>query len=196
MPLELETPQSQNPRDHIVNTSLEIFYRDGIRGTDLNQIIEGAGISKLSFYQSFKSKDDLVLAFLQKRHEVWMAWFTREVEIRLSNPGAGLEVIAEVLQSWFEDPKFRGCAFINTVAEGGKFDSEPFTIAREHKEELKRFLKTAATKLNFFEPEMAASAAVMVIEGAIVRAQMTGDSSEAHNARLLFQCLNHSRSAD
>jgi hypothetical protein len=108
----------------------------------------------------------------------------------MAPPLGAWEVIAEVLQSWFEDPGFRGCAFINTVAERGKFDSEPFTIAREHKEQLKQFLTGVATRLNHSEPEL--TAAVLVIEGVIVRAQMTGDPHEAYNARLLFQCLNHS----
>jgi AcrR family transcriptional regulator len=187
-----ELTQAQNQRDSIVNSSLELFYRDGIKGTDVNRIIERAGVSESSFYQNFASKDDLVTAFLHKRHDIWMGWFTGEVKAKLSQPGAGLEVIADVLQSWFEDPKFRGCAFINTIAEGGKFDSEPFTIAREHKEELRRFLKEVAIRLNHEEPDLTASAAVLVVEGAIVRAQMTGDAQEAYNARLLFQCLNHS----
>jgi AcrR family transcriptional regulator len=187
-----ELTQAQNQRDSIVNSSLEIFYRDGIKGTDVYRIIESAGVSESSFYQNFASKDDLVAAFLHERHDRWMAWFTGEVWDRLSSPGAGLEVIADVLQIWFEDPKFRGCVFINTVAEGGKFDSEPFTIAREHKEAMRQFLKEVAIKLNHEEPELTASAAVLVIEGATVRAQMTGDAQEAYNARLLFQCLNHS----
>jgi AcrR family transcriptional regulator len=188
----LQQAQGLDPRDTIVRSSLEIFYRDGIKGTDVTKVIERAGVSESLFYQNFSSKEDLVLAFLHKRHDIWMAWFTSEVEAKLSQPGAKLEVIADVLQSWFEDPGFRGCAFINTVAEGGKFDSEPFTIAREHKEQLKQFLTGVAARLNHSEPELTAAAAVLVIEGAIVRAQMTGDAHEAHNARLLFQCLNHS----
>jgi AcrR family transcriptional regulator len=180
-------------RDSIIDSSLEIFYRDGIKGTDVQQVIERAGASEDLFYENFPTKDDLVMAFLHKRHDVWMGWFTKEVDWRLSCPGAGLEVIADVLQSWFEDPAFRGCAFINTMAEGGKFDSESLTFAREHKEDLKQFLKTVAARLNHESPELTASTAVLVVEGAIVRAQMTGDAREAYNARLLFQCLNHSR---
>lgn len=187
-----ELTQAQSQRDSIVNSSVDLLSRDGIKGTDVNRIIETAGVSESAFYQNFASKDDLVAAFLHERHDTWMAWFTAEVKARLAQPGAGLEVIADVLETWFKNPKFRGCVFINTVAEGGKFDSEPFTIAREHKEAMRQFLKEVATQLNHEEPELTASAAVLVIEGAIVRAQMTGDAQEAYNARLLFQCLNHS----
>jgi AcrR family transcriptional regulator len=186
--------QTQPPtlRDDIINASLELFYRDGIRATDVDQVIKKSGVLETVFYENFHSKDELVSAFLHKRHEVWMKWFTTAVEERYAANGGGLEVLADVLQIWFKDPKFRGCAFINTVAEGGKFDSEPFVIAREHKEDLKKFIRGIATKMNLRDPEEAAAAAVLVIEGAIVRVQMTGDAAEAHNARLLFQCLNHS----
>jgi AcrR family transcriptional regulator len=182
----------QDLRNSIINSSLELFYRDGIRATDVSRVIERAGVSESSFYQNFPTKEDLVLAFLERRHDIWMEWFTTEVEARLARPGAQLEVIADVLESWFADPKFRGCAFINTVAEGGKFDSKSFTFAREHKEGMRQFLEDIARRLNHPTPELTASAAVLVIEGAIVRAQMTGDAHEAYNARLLFQCLNHS----
>lgn len=185
-------PQAQDLKGQIVNASLELFYRDGIRATDINQVIARAGVSENSFYQNFHSKEDLVNAFLHKRHDIWFTWFETEVERRLAANGGGLEVIADVLQNWFEDPSFRGCAFINTVAEGGKFDSEPFAIAREHKEQLKQFIKKLATGMRLQEPELVAAAGLLVVEGAIVRAQMTCDPKEAQNARLLLLCLNHS----
>jgi len=184
--------QPQTPRDNIVNVSLDLFYRDGIRATDIDKVIQESGVPPATFYENFHSKEELVTAFLHKRHDVWMEWFTTEVEKRLAAKGAGLEVIADVLQIWFSDPKFRGCVFINTVAEGGKFDSEPFAIAREHKEQMKQFIEKIAKKIGIEDPAEAAAAAVLVIEGTIVRVQMTGDPSEANNARLLFQCLNHS----
>ena len=179
-------------RNQIVNASLELFYRDGIRATDIKKVIAKAGVTENSFYQNFHSKEDLVTAFLHRRHDVWFTWFKTEVEKRLEVNGGGLEVIADVLQSWFEDPSFRGCAFINLVAEGGKFDSEPFAIAREHKEQLKQFIRELATRIHLQEPDVAAAAGVLVVEGAIVRAQMTCDPKEAESARLLLLCLNHS----
>jgi len=188
----MATTQLQSDlRDRIVDASLELFYRDGIRATDLGKIMEKAGVSEDSFYQYFQSKEDLVAAFLRKRHDIWFSWFKTEVESRHATNGGGLEVIADVLQSWFEDPTYRGCAFINTVAEGGKFDSVPFAIAREHKEQLKQFIEELAARMNIHEPDLAATAGVLVVEGAIVRAQMTGNPYEAQNARLLLKCLNH-----
>ncbi len=182
---------AENSREAIINASLLLFYRDGISTTTVPRIAREAGLPEREFYQDFASKDDVVAAFLHRRHEIWFAWFKAEVEFRLAGEGHGLEVIADVLQIWFEDPSFRGCAFINTFAEAASVTAEALSISREAKEELKHYLADVARRLNLKEPQTAAAAAVMVIEGAIVRAQMTGNPTEVYNARLLFQCLNH-----
>jgi len=107
-------------RSRLVDASLALFYRYGIQATNVKKILDKAGVSVGPFYENFRSKEDLVAAYLRRRHDIWFSWFTTEVERRLATMGGGLEVIADVLQSWFEDPGFRGCAFINAVAEGGK----------------------------------------------------------------------------
>jgi len=189
----METVQQQPPsaRDRILNTALKLFYQNGVRATGIDRIIAESGVAKMSFYRNFPSKADLVAAFLHKRHDNWMGWFTSSVERKIAQPNASLSVIADVLQSWFEDPGFRGCAFINTFAEGGPIDSEPNNIAREHKQQLKEFVEKIADRLGLNNPKTVADAAILVIEGAIVRAQMTGNPAEAQTARLLFQCIEH-----
>jgi uncharacterized protein (DUF2267 family) len=115
--------------------------------------------------------------------ELMIRFLTQAAEIR--------PIIADVLQKGFEDPKCFGCAFINIVTEGGCFDNEPFVIAREQKAHLRRFIGRLAAKMGLQHPDMAASAAVLVIERAIVRTLMIGSLKEAQTARLLFQCLQH-----
>src|SRR6218665_2250806 len=62
-------------RDRILVTAHQLFYRDGIRATGIDRIIAESGVAKLTFYRHFPSKDDLVLAFLDYRHDRWLAWF-------------------------------------------------------------------------------------------------------------------------
>jgi uncharacterized protein (DUF2267 family) len=120
-----------------------------------------------------------------------MRRFENEIEARYEATGGGLELIADVLQDGFEDPKCFGLAFIHIVTEGRSFNSEPFAIAREQKQHLRRFIERLAVRMGFQHPDMAASAAALVIERTIVRALMTGSLQEAQTARLLFQCLQH-----
>ncbi|WP_213806098.1 hypothetical protein [Granulicella sp. dw_53] len=122
------------------------------------------------------NNSELVSISLRERQDIWMVWFTSAVEARIAISGGGLEAIADILLDSFEDPLFRSCVF----------------IACENKGQLRELILKIATKLNLREPEMTAVAGVFIIEGMLVRMQMTGDMTEARNARLLFQCLNYS----
>jgi AcrR family transcriptional regulator len=186
-----EMRQSAGVRDAIITASLDVFCQDGIRATKISKILVRAGVSESAFYEQFLSKEDLVSAFLQDRHVIWMRWFENEIQEKYEATGGGLEIIADVLQKWFEDAKFYGYVFINSIPEGGNFRSEPFEIPREQKEHLRQFTEQLAAKMGIDHPGLAASAVVLVIERTIVRAQITGNLREPQTARLLFQCLQH-----
>jgi hypothetical protein len=128
---------------------------------------------------------------VKNRHAGWMRWFENGIEARFEATGGGLEIIADVLHDAFEDPKSFCVAFMNVVNESGNFDKEPCAIRCEQKEGLSRFIERLAAKMGLQHPEMAASAAVLVIEQTIVRTLITGSLKEAQTARLLFQCLQH-----
>jgi len=187
----LETEQTVGVKDAIITGHLDVLCRAGIRGAEIAKVVEKAGVSESAFYKQFQSKESLLSAFLRDRHAIWMRWFENEVEARYEATGGGLEIIADVLQKGFEDPKCFGLAFINIVIEGGDFDNEPFAIVREQKEHLRRFIEQLAVKMGLQHPDLAASAAVLVIERTIERTLTTGSSSEAQTARLLFRCLQH-----
>ncbi len=169
----------QTARERILDTSMRLFYQDGIRATGIDKIIAESGVAKMSFYRNFPSKTDLVAAFLHKRHENWMAWFTSEVEAKLANSNAGLEVIADVLRLWFKQPDFRGCAFINTVAESGSSEGDQLRIARDHKLQLETYIEKLASRMGMRKPKEIAASAMIVIEGAIIRAQIMGNPDAA-----------------
>lgn len=182
--------QSGGVRDAIT-TFLDAICREGDRGTEISKVLAVTGASESVLYEQFQSKEDLVSAFLKDRHAIWMRWFEAEIEARYEATRGGLEIIADVLQKGFEDPKCFGCAFISLVTAGNTFNSEPFAIVGEQKEHLRQFIQQLAVKMGLQHPDMAASAAVLVIERAIVRTLMTGSLKEAQTARLLFQCLQH-----
>jgi AcrR family transcriptional regulator len=186
-----EIEQSVGVRDAIIAAFLEVFCRDGSREAEIAEVLAIAGVPESACYEEFQSKEELVSAFLKDRHAIWMSWFENEIEARYEATGGGLEIIADVLLEGFEDPKCFGLAFIKIVTEGDDFDHEPFAIAGEQKEHLGQFIEQLAVKMGLQHPDMAASAAVLVIERTIVRTLMTGSLKEAQTARLLFQCLQH-----
>ncbi|WPH21819.1 TetR/AcrR family transcriptional regulator [Variovorax paradoxus] len=164
-------------RERILLTAHDLFYADGIRATGIDRVIAASGVTKVTFYRHFPSKDDLVRAFLDHRHARWMAWFVDALGRRGAHERAGdagaLLLLADVMAEWFAEPAFRGCAFINSVAEVGGSVEGAAERAREHKREM---VEVIASLLPAALPaRMAlAQAAALGVDGAIVKAQMGG----------------------
>ena len=182
--------ETSSARDRILATALRLFYRDGIRATGVDRIIAESGVAKMSFYRHFPSKADLVRAFLAARHDYWMGWFTAAVEHRFEE--RGLAAIADALSDWCAEEDFRGCAFINTVAEtGGEFPA-----AIDHKRELEAYVRSLAERLALPSPAVVAAKAMILIEGMTFRAQMGaiagGPGGLAEIAAQMFTELTHS----
>ena len=187
----LDIKQSAGVRDAIITAFWDVFSRDVSLEAEISEALAIARASEFASCERFRSKEDLVSAFLKGRHAAWMRWFEDEIEARYKATGGGLEIIADVLQEGFEDPNNFGLAFVNVVTVCSHVDKEPFAIVGEQKELLRRFIEQLAVKMGLDHPDIAASAAVLVIERAIVRTLMTGSLTEARTARLLFQCLQH-----
>jgi AcrR family transcriptional regulator len=183
--------QPVNARERIVETALKLFYQNGLRATGIDRIIAESGVAKMSFYRHFPSKGDLISEFLRRRHDNWMAWFTATVSKKLEKRGSGLEVIADVLGEWFDEPGFRGCAFINTISETPDYEAEQNQIVREHKAQLECFIKQTAVQLGLSAPDQIAATAMIIIEGTIVRAQMTRKPDVISHCRWLLQMTAH-----
>ncbi|MGQ2998589.1 MULTISPECIES: TetR/AcrR family transcriptional regulator [unclassified Variovorax] len=164
-------------RERILLTAHDLFYADGIRATGIDRVIAASAVTKVTFYRHFPSKDDLVRAFLDHRHARWMAWFVDALGRRGAHERSGdaqaLLLLADVMAEWFTDPVFRGCAFINAVAEVGGSVEGAAERARDHKREM---VEVIADLLPTTLPQRMAlaQAAAIGIDGAIVKAQMGG----------------------
>ncbi|QRF60656.1 TetR/AcrR family transcriptional regulator [Variovorax paradoxus] len=164
-------------RERILLTAHDLFYADGIRATGIDRVIAASAVTKVTFYRHFPSKDDLVRAFLDHRHARWMAWFVDALGRRGAHERSGdaqaLLLLADVMAEWFADPVFRGCAFINAVAEVGGSVEGAAERARDHKREM---VEVIADLLPATLPQRMAlaQAAALGIDGAIVKAQMGG----------------------
>ena len=159
------TSTAAPPRERILHTAHDLFYREGIRATGIDRVIAESGVAKVTFYRQFASKDDLILAFLDYRHERWMAWFVDALARHGGTPAA----IAPALAEWFSGPDYRGCAFLNSVGELGPAQPAVLAATRRHKQDM----TGAVTRLMTPAPGRArtARALALAIDGAIVQAQ-------------------------
>jgi len=165
--------KDQPARDRLLHTAHALFYRDGIRATGIDRVIAESGVTKVTFYRHFPSKNDLVCAYLEYRHTRWIAWFAAAL---LRHGGAHedpvqrLAALPPALAEWLGRDDYRGCAFINGVTELGGTLPEVVEIARRHKRDMTGLL--AALLPSAPAREQDAQALTLVVEGAIVRVQM------------------------
>lgn len=160
----------RSARERILLTAHDLFYRDGIRATGIDRVIAESGVTKTTFYRHFPSKNDLIRAFLEYRHQRWMGWFGEALLRHGAKPGGGLAPLVPALREWFHNPIFRGCAFINSVAELGGVLPDVAEISRGHKDDMMR----AILELLPDSPERraVADAVAVAVDGAIVKAQL------------------------
>ena len=156
-------------REKILLTAHDLFYREGIRATGIDRIIKESGVTKVTFYRHYPSKNELIRAYLEYRHAYWMHWFVDAVDRHKRINADPISFIVRVLAEWFGSPIFRGCAFINAVAE---FDGELpalVDIIKHHKADMADALALQLLSTRLEGLEMAVA---MAIDGAIVRAQI------------------------
>ena len=169
-------------RDHLVETALELFSRDGYHATGIDKILAEAGVAKMTLYKHFESKDALILAALRLRDERFRDWLTDEVERRAQAPRARLLAIFEALEDWFAEDTFSGCSFINAAAEFADPDNPIHIAAAEHKALIAAYVRDLAAGAGAADPEELTRRIELLIEGAIVVTQVSGRADAAHAA--------------
>ena len=183
-------------RDHLVETALDLFYNAGFHATGIDKILETAGVARMTLYNHFKSKDELIVAALRRRDEKFRNWFMRTVERKAGKPQDRLLAIFDALEEWFSSDDFSGCMFINASAEFGDADDPIHMVAAEHKHLVLRYLQDLATETDASEPGELANELMLLMEGSIVMAYVAGDQQAASRARraaakLVFSALNN-----
>jgi AcrR family transcriptional regulator len=172
--------EKADSRRRILDTAAELFYREGVRGVGVDRIAAESGVAKMTLYYQFRSKDELVAAWLRRRDEEWMSWLESAVERR---DGSRLLAVFDALGEWFETPSFRGCAFINAHAELGSSHPAAAEIVASHERSLTEYLAKLARREGVAEPDALARELLLLVDGAIVTASIQGDSRTADDAR-------------
>jgi AcrR family transcriptional regulator len=183
-------------RERILDTAYDLFSRHGVRAVGVDRIIATSGVAKMSLYRHFKSKDTLVLAFLQEREQRWtMDWLHAEV-IRRATDGPGrMLAIFDVFDEWFGQEDFEGCSFINVLLE---FDERehPIRLATTgHLANIRDLVRQFAQEAGVADPEAVACQWHILMKGSIVAAG-EGDRQAARRAQDLGLLLLQNELAD
>lgn len=169
-------------RERILRTAHDLFYAEGLRATGIDRVIAEAGVTKVTFYRHFPSKNDLILAYLSLRHDQWMKWFTEALE-RHGGASKGAQALPPVMQEWFTSKAlggFRGCAFLNGVSEMGPAIPAVVEATRQHKQQMTDAIEALLPKSG--QRRRTAEALAIAVDGAIVQAQYSDDPAPALRA--------------
>jgi AcrR family transcriptional regulator len=105
-------------RERIMGAAYDLFSQRGIQAVGVDAVIDRSGVARQTLYRHFGSKQDLVLAFLERREQVWTrGWLQASIEERASDPAEQLLTIFDVFDEWFHRSDFEGCTFINVLLE-------------------------------------------------------------------------------
>lgn len=159
-------------RERVLETASALFYRRGVRAVGVDLVVEEAGVAKTSLYRHFRTKDDLIAAFLAREDEDFWACWDRAAQGHEADAGAELEAQLDWIAVRVSRPDYRGCPQINVAAEFPDADHPARTVATQHKNELRGRLKGIAERLEVRSPDELAMQLSLLINGAFVSSQM------------------------
>ncbi|MFC9245749.1 TetR/AcrR family transcriptional regulator [Streptomyces sp. NPDC057136] len=184
-----ESGRRRPARERLLEAASRRFYADGVTATGIDTITAEAGVAKMSLYNNFSSKADLVRAYLDARHEEWLGLY----RARLEHADGPREGVLAVFDAYADHAAFayahgfRGCGLLNAAAELPAGD-EGRAVVRAHKEEVERLIAGHVEELLPDRPGEARATAehlAFLLEGAMARAGLEGDGDRLRHARSL-----------
>ena len=172
-----------------MEAAANLFYRQGIHQTSVDQVIAVSGLSKPTLYKYFRSKDELITAVF----ELWSR--NRQARLRSVFDAAGrsprqrLVDAFRYFETWFQEADFRGCALVNAAVELPSAEAAGRDVARRHKEWVTGALADLARDAGLREPRKLARGLTLLIEGATVTAYVGADPDPGRMARETAQRL-------
>jgi len=169
------TPAKLSMKERILETADRLFYLKGIRAIGVDTIAAEIGISKRTLYNYFSSKNALISAYLERRF----------VQPRPSDKTPVEQILGtfDSLERRFSSKDFRGCPFVNAVAELGPNDKSVKKIAVAFKETRRLWFRDLLIQLGATDPEGLATQLVLLVDGSIAQDLVRDDPAMARAAK-------------
>lgn len=171
-------------RQRLTEAAVRRFYRDGFRNVGLDQVLADVGISKTAFYKHFECKEDLVLAALEMQNR-WLQETFREMVRQHggTDPVNQLRALLDVVDRISAADDFQGCIFVNVAMEYPLQHEPAHVAAAQHKRAIEEIVQDLAACAGAADPHRMARELCLVMEGAYVTRQVTGNKQSIDVAR-------------
>lgn len=177
-----KTQRPSSARKRILETAEKLFYSEGIRAVGIDRVIAEAGVAKMTLYNHFSSKDQLILEVLKFREEQFDLFLKQRMMEHQSRGLDSLRSFFAALKDWFESPDYRGCSFINATAELADPLHAATQFCSEHKRRFREQLTEIIIEAEGPEAAVVAPAISVLVEGAIVTSVSEGNADAARIA--------------
>lgn len=171
-----------SPKERILEKTAVLFHQQGYNATGINQIIEEAKVAKASFYQHFKSKEDLCVAFLDERHTFW---FNQLEEFTVGEKETKTKVVAsfDFLIYMNKTENFRGCSFLNILSEIPSDNVKILNILQSHKHDLRIYFQ------NIIKDKLLSDHVYLLFESCIIESQLFKSNQLIEQSKKIIQTL-------
>jgi AcrR family transcriptional regulator len=183
-------PRPHTTRDRLIDTAGDLFYTTGFQAVGLDRILSAVGITKTAFYKHFESKDDLILAVMDRRdrHDIAEA-IAHMRRHGGSDPRAQILAFFDFLVEDFARPDFRGCFFMNAATEFPSPHDPIHQAAAAHGQHIasEMMLRVQAARLP--DPQRVTKQLMILISGAVAARHAGNVADAAVTARLTAEAL-------
>jgi len=171
-------------RDELIDAAVRVFCRRGYQATNLDAILQDAGVARMTLYNHFKSKEELILAAMARKDAAFRERLAAYVRERSADPLERLTAVFDWHEGWFASPEFRGCMFSNAAAEFADPGCEIRRAVSEHKAATRAFLRRLCEEAGLADPAGLAWQLDLLLEGATARAQSLGEGDPEARAEV------------
>ncbi|MEM6430330.1 MAG: TetR/AcrR family transcriptional regulator [Deinococcota bacterium] len=177
------TQAKASARERLLSTASQLFYQRGFQAVGVDTVVAESGVAKMTLYRHFPSKDDLIVAYLERANDAFWKWLESAIT-DLNDPKEKLEAIFDALRQRATSPQCLGCPFQSTAAEFPDPEHPAHRVALAHKQAILVRFTALANEAHLQEPEVLAEQLLMLMDGAWVAARMFGLENPAiHVAR-------------
>ena len=172
-----------NTRERIVSAASKLFYAEGIRAVGVDAVAEAAGVTKRTLYYHFKSKDDLIAAYLEGRDQPNLKHFRKWFSETEGEVASKVEGIFLNLARVARQPKWKGCGFLRTSAELAGMPGHPaIRIGAAHKKKFEDWLRQVFEEEGIVEAEALARQVLLLLDGSFAVVLLHRDPSYMETA--------------
>jgi AcrR family transcriptional regulator len=168
----------RSPRERLLDAASELFYAEGVQSVGIDRVIERAGVAKASLYSTFGSKEELVRAYLERRHELILGRLHAAIDAAGDDPVERILAVFDAQAELYRQPTFHGCAFVMAAAEappGGGID----LAAESYRADIRGVFAELAAQAGARDPQVLASQLQMIYDGASLSVRMDRDPTVA-----------------